>query len=64
MTVMPGDIVIGDEDGLLAFPPAEAEDVIAKALAQRAKEEATIQAILENRWDLSFVDALEARCNN
>ncbi len=64
MTVMPGDIVIGDEDGLLAFAPEEAEALIAKAQAQQAKEEATIQAILEDRWDLSFVDALEARCNN
>ena len=61
---MPGDIVMGDEDGLLAFAPEEAEDLIAKARAQQAKEEATMQAILENRWDLSFVDALEARCNN
>ena len=64
MTVMPGDIIIGDEDGVLAFPPEEAETLIAKAQAQQAKEEGTIQAILENRWDLSFVDALEARCNN
>lgn len=64
MTVMPGDIIIGDEDGVLAFPPEEAEALIAKAQAQKAKEEATIQAILEDRWDLSFVDALEARCNN
>ena len=64
MTVMPGDIIIGDDDGVLAFPPEEAETLIAKAQAQQAKEEATIQAILENRWDLSFVDALEARCNN
>ena len=64
MTVMPGDIIIGDEDGVLAFPPEEAESLIAKAQAQRTKEEATIQAILEDRWDLSFVDALEARCNN
>jgi regulator of RNase E activity RraA len=51
-------------DGLLAFAPEEAEVLIAKAQAQQAKEEATIQAILENRWDLSFVDVLEARCNN
>ena len=44
--------------------PEEAEALIAKAQAQQVKEEATIQAILEDRWDLSFVDALEARCNN
>ncbi|MBS1155276.1 MAG: RraA family protein [Proteobacteria bacterium] len=64
MVVMPGDIIMGDDDGLLAFNPAEAETLIEKALAQQAKEEASIQAILENRWDLSFVDALEARSNN
>lgn len=64
MTVMPGDIIMGDDDGLLAFSPDEAEEVIAKARIQQQKEETTIQAILENRWDLSFVDALEARCNN
>ena len=64
MTVMPGDIVIGDEDGLLAFPASDAPAVIAKARAQQDKEAASIQAILENRWDLSFVDALEARSAN
>lgn len=64
MTVMPGDIVIGDEDGLLAFSPQEAETLIAKALAQKTKEEASVKAILEHRWDLSFVDGLEARANN
>lgn len=64
MVVRPGDIVVGDQDGLCAFPQDIAEDVIAKALAQHAKEEATMQAIREGRWDRSFVDALEARCPN
>ncbi|WAJ29936.1 RraA family protein [Antarcticirhabdus aurantiaca] len=64
MLVHPGDIVVGDQDGILAFGRQEAETVIAGALAQHAKEEATMQAIRENRWDLSFVDALEARAVN
>lgn len=64
MVVRPGDIVIGDQDGLCAFPQALAIEVIAKALKQRAAEEATIKAIEEGRWDRSFVDALEARCMN
>ena len=64
MTVSPGDIVVGDQDGLLAFPQASAAFLIEKALAQRAKEEATMQAIREGRWDRSFVDDLEARCAN
>jgi hypothetical protein len=27
-------------------------------------EEKTLQAMKEGRWDRSFIDALEARCNN
>jgi regulator of RNase E activity RraA len=64
MVVRPGDIIVGDQDGLCAFSPSLAEDVIAKALKQHAAEEATMAAIREGRWDRSFVDALEARCMN
>lgn len=64
MSVRPGDIVIGDQDGLLAFAPEEAEDLIAKAILHREKEEQTIAAMKEGRWDRSFIDALEARAIN
>lgn len=64
MVVNPGDIIAGDQDGLIAFAPTLAQEVITKALAQHAKEEATMEAIREGRWDRSFVDALEARCMN
>ncbi len=64
MVVRPGDIVIGDQDGLCAFPQSLAAEVIGKALKQREAEEATIKAILEGRWDRSGVDALEKRCIN
>lgn len=63
-TVRPGDIVIGDQDGLLVLSPDEAPDAIERALKQHAAEEATMAAIRAGRWDRSFVDALEARCNN
>ena len=64
MVVNPGDIVVGDQDGLLAFPQAEAAEVIAKAKVQQQKEEQTMQAMREGRWDRSFIDALEARAIN
>lgn len=64
MVVNPGDIVVGDQDGLLAFAPAEAPLLIEKGAAQLRKEEQTMQAIREGRWDRSFVDALEARAVN
>ena len=51
-------------DGLLAFAPSLAETVIEKALAQQAKEEATMKAMREGTWDRSFIDTLEARCMN
>jgi regulator of RNase E activity RraA len=64
MVVRPGDLVVGDGDGLLAFGPEIAGSLIEKALAQRAKEEETMLAMREGRWDRSFIDALEARCIN
>lgn len=64
MVVNPGDIVVGDQDGLMAFAPEDAEWLIEKARAHLAGEAATIQAMKEGRWDRSFIDALEARCAN
>ena len=64
MIVNPGDIVVGDQDGLLAFSPDEAELLIEKARAHLETEARTIQAMKEGRWDRSLLDALEARCAN
>jgi regulator of RNase E activity RraA len=64
MMVRPGDIVVGDQDGLMAFAPADAEWLIEKARAHLAAEAETIRAMKEGRWDRSFIDALEARCPN
>jgi len=64
MVVNPGDIVVGDQDGLLAFAQTEAALLIEKAKAQMLKEAQTMQAMREGRWDRSFIDALEARCAN
>jgi RraA family protein len=56
MTVQPGDIIVGDEDGLVAIPAAEAEGVLKAALAVAAKEDAMKQGILQGRFDRPFVD--------
>lgn len=64
MVVNPGDIVVGDQDGLLAIPPGDAAELIVKARAVLEAEARTMQAMEEGRWDRSFIDALEARCNN
>lgn len=64
MVVNPGDVVVGDQDGLLAIPQQGIEELIEKAIAHLQAEARTIQAMKEGRWDRSFIDALEARCNN
>jgi len=64
MVVNPGDIIVGDQDGLLAFDPAEAQELIIKAQAQGRQEAETMLAMKEGRWDRSFIAALEARCAN
>ncbi|RQM47381.1 RraA family protein [Paraburkholderia bannensis] len=64
MVVHPGDIVVGDQDGLLAIPQADAESVIEKARAVVKAEAETMRAVREGRWSREFVDALEGRSNN
>lgn len=65
MVVNPGDIVVGDQDGLLAIAHDDGvAELIEKARAVLVAEAKTIQAMREGRWDRSFIDALEARCNN
>ncbi|NRF67697.1 RraA family protein [Aquincola sp. S2] len=64
MVVNPGDIVVGDQDGLLAIAPQDAPELIVKARGVLEAEAKTMQAMREGRWDRSFIDALEARCNN
>jgi regulator of RNase E activity RraA len=64
MAVQPGDIIVGDQDGLLAFAASEAAALIDKALAQKKKEDDLMEEIRQGRWDRSFVADLEARAIN
>jgi RraA family protein len=55
--VNPGDIIIGDDDGLLVLPQALAEETIALALDQAKKEAALLKAIRgKGKVDRSWVD--------
>ncbi|GKS75323.1 RraA family protein [Acidovorax sp. SUPP950] len=56
MVVHPGDIVVGDGDGLLAVPPEEAEDIAARVEAIERIEADALQAIAEGRADRSWVE--------
>ena len=56
MVVHPGDLVIGDADGVLAIRPQDAERVVAAAEAQNRKEQAAMEAIAAGNWDRRWVD--------
>jgi regulator of RNase E activity RraA len=56
MPVNPGDIVVGDADGLVAIPLEMAERVLASARAILEKETAAMSEILAGTVDRSWVD--------
>ena len=58
MVVEPGDIILGDEDGLLAIRPEDAEGVLQKAQAQQQRETDILRSIEDGTLDRSWVDAL------
>ena len=61
MPVAPGDVVVGDGDGVVAFPREAAPALIERARAQLAKEEENVRAIGEGRWDRSWIGPLEKK---
>jgi len=50
MVVNPGDIVVGDDDGVVAFPAAMAEDLSKAVKAQADKEELILQSIRDGTY--------------
>lgn len=46
-TVQPGDIVVGDADGVIVLPPALAEEVVEAAIAQEREEEYMAERVRE-----------------
>jgi regulator of RNase E activity RraA len=57
MVIEPGDIVIGDADGVLAVPQADAEEVLKRTEAKRDAETRQMKAIAKGTNDRSWVDA-------
>lgn len=56
MVVQPGDLVLGDMDGVLAVPRAGAAQVLERAQAKQQAEEAQMVKIREGQLDRSWVD--------
>jgi len=57
MTIAPGDLILGDEDGLLCVPYEQAERLYAEASAKHAAETRTLAQIAAGEFDTSWVDA-------
>ena len=56
MQVNPGDIIVGDADGLVAISPSEALDIASKAKAKMAHEKSTIIDIISGKYSSGWVD--------
>lgn len=60
MAIMPGDILVGDADGLVVIRPEDAKEVAEKALKQNEAERNLLKIIDEGKWDRSnFAVTLE-----
>lgn len=57
MVVLPGDLVVGDPDGVLAITPDAAGEVIDAAKVKFERETRSLAAIADGTYDLSWVDA-------
>ncbi len=55
--IWPGDIIVGDQDGLTVIPPLKAESILEKALAIDAHEAQVMATMDKDRtWDRPFVE--------
>jgi regulator of RNase E activity RraA len=56
MVIEPGDLMLGDEDGILCVPAAEVETVLKATQAKHAAEEKQMAATLAGTSDRAWVD--------
>jgi regulator of RNase E activity RraA len=55
--VHPGDLVIGDDDGILCVPFEQAEALLAAALQKGVAEEKMVADMASGAYDASWIDA-------
>lgn len=56
MLVNSGDLVVGDEDGLLAIPREQAAAVLSRADKKHAAEDKQLEATLKGMYDGAWID--------
>lgn len=60
MVVMPGDLVVGDADGVVAFDRADSAELLDLVRQQGEREAAALAAIAEGRVDSFYMGATKA----
>lgn len=58
VVVQPGDILVGDEDGIVVINPQDAPELLIKAKAKSAAEHKTMEEIENLKWDRTWVDKI------
>lgn len=56
VVINPGDILVGDEDGVVVIKPEDAPELLKKAKAKNAGEQKTMEEIKNRKWDRTWVD--------
>lgn len=56
VVINPGDILLGDEDGIVVIKPEDAQATLEKAKAKNAAEQKTMVDIENLEWDRMWVD--------
>ena len=59
VTVHPGDLVLGDEDGVVVVPAAEAPAILEKARARKAWEETLTAGLAAGRLTIDLLGLRE-----
>jgi RraA family protein len=58
MIINPGDIIVGDEDGLVVVPQEQADYILSLAKKQQKAEGAIMKSIVEGTVDRSWIDQM------
>jgi len=61
MVITPGDLMLGDDDGVLCVPFEQTQTVLAAARAKQAAEEKQMAATLTGTSDRSYIDKTLAK---
>lgn len=63
VVVNPGDILVGDEDGVVVIRKEDAEAILKEAKAKNAAEQQIMKDIEELKWDRTWIDKALASKN-